>query len=625
VAALFWQRCRGDDHSALGGYSNALQALRFSPDGDTLATRSRDHQVKVWDLATRTERFTITNVTRLGQFTTDGQTFVCGTEDGSVTFCETRTGRPVRSLHQAGELVALLADGNTVATTGADFIVNLWDIASGRETFVMPGKGGSDLWGPEFGAGVVITPDGKRLAISNGFQRGLTLWDLSKHEIVNGALDQRPTPLTFLELSPGGNILATGSFDGRVRFWDMTTGAELPPALQAHAESVVSAAFSLEGRVLATASLDQTIKLWEFATRRELDTLRGHADGVMTLAFAADGRRLASGGQDKTVRLWHTVPRLVKPAISGLAEGYPLIWSPDSKLLAGCCTNETVQVWDAGTMEARSVLPGGTRVLAFSDHGDTILARFADGTVRYSDVATGKVTREGPGAPLDGWTCVVISPDRRSAAITDGTATIQLWDMTSGEIGLLMGPTRTETALAFSPDRRTLICGGANGVMDVWDVQRRQHLVSLAAHPDARVLSGAISPDGMMAASGGTDNTIRLWNLDTGTRLAPLNGHKRPVWALAFSPDGKTLASGSGDRSVRLWDVALRREVAILRRLTRRTSVLPEEIRALSFSPDGNNLAAVTQGGDVMLFRAAPLADVTAPTDATPAQPRAAE
>src|SRR2546425_290312 len=84
-----------------------------------------------------------------------------------------------------------------------------------------------ESWGPEFGAGVVITPDGKKLAINNGAGNGITLWDLATHEILKGSLDQRQTPLTFLELSPDGKVLATGSFDGLVRLWYAATGDEL--------------------------------------------------------------------------------------------------------------------------------------------------------------------------------------------------------------------------------------------------------------------------------------------------------------------------------------------------------------------------------------------------------------
>ena len=621
---LLLQRCRGDDLYALSGYSNTLSALGFSPDGDRLATRSRDNQLKVWDMSTRTERFTITNVTSLGGFTPDGQSFAYGTGDGSVKLCDASTGRTLHSIENAGDLVALLADGKRVATTAERFLVKIWDIASGRETFVQKGQGGINLWGPEFGTGVVITPDGEKLAISNGAGNGITLWNLKTHAILNGSLDKREVPLTFLQLSSDGKLLATGGFDGLVRLWDMATGDELLLPIK-EPESVVSAAFSADGRVLAIASLDQTIRLWDLATRRELDTLKGHESGVWTVTFSADGRRLASGGDDKTVRLWNTGPKPVKPSLSGLGQWEPLIWSPDSNLLVGHCEDQTVKIWDVATLGTRTVLAGISHLLTFSDHGKTLLARLDNGTVKCFDVATGAVVRGLPTPPSGDWNQVTVSLNGRCAAITDGTATIQLWDIVSGETNLLTGLTEKAGALAFSPDGHTLINSvGLEGVIDIWDVARRQRVASIPAH-SGRVVSVAISPDGTLAASGSIDGTIKLWNLKTSRWLATLKGHRRPVWSVAFSPDGKTLVSGSGDRTVRLWNVSLGREAAILRLFGNNDSRLAEEIRTLTFSPDGNNIAGVTQDRRLIVLRAATLDEVALRTDSVPSLPNAAQ
>ena len=67
--------------------------------------------------------------------------------------------------------------------------------------------------------------------------------------------------------------------------------------------------------------------------------------------------------------------------------------------------------------------------------------------------------------------------------------------------------------------------------------------------------SVAFSPDGHRLASGSADNTVRMWNADTGQPIGdPLTGHTNTVYSVAFSPDGHRLASASGDKTVRLWD-----------------------------------------------------------------------
>ncbi len=66
-------------------------------------------------------------------------------------------------------------------------------------------------------------------------------------------------------------------------------------------------------------------------------------------------------------------------------------------------------------------------------------------------------------------------------------------------------------------------------------------------------MSVAFRPDGKQIASGSSDQTIRLWNLETGESLTTLEGHSAWVLSVAFSPDGKQIASGSSDQTIRLW------------------------------------------------------------------------
>src|SRR5258708_19521024 len=68
-------------------------------------------------------------------------------------------------------------------------------------------------------------------------------------------------------------------------------------------------------------------------------------------------------------------------------------------------------------------------------------------------------------------------------------------------------------------------------------------------------MSVAYSPDGRHIITGSGDNTIRMWDAETGSAVGkPLEGHTRTVMSVAYSPDGRHIISGSEDNTILMWD-----------------------------------------------------------------------
>ena len=180
-------------------------------------------------------------------------------------------------------------------------------------------------------------------------------------------------------------------------------------------------------------------------------------------------------------------------------------------------------------------------------------------------------------------------------------------------LGVLRGHEELVISLAFSPDGQKLYSACADSTIRVWDVSMFLDTDANLATADLQipcqifhghegwVQAVAISPDGLTIASGGVDQTIRLWDEQTGAVKHILGGNAGRIYNLAFSPDGTTLASGSADRKIHLWDVEAGLSRGVLSYPTE-SSTGTFGVHAICFSPDGRTLASCSPENTICLW-----------------------
>ncbi|MDJ0599318.1 MAG: hypothetical protein QNJ37_10810 [Crocosphaera sp.] len=355
----FWN-FEGEELTTLKGHEKEVWRAIFSPDGQTLATASKDGTVKLWNLKDQ-DLLGHQDLIYQVSFSPDGQTLATAGKDNTVKLWQfdgqntydLQYIKTIKAHKDQVTSVTFRPDDSTFATASFDTIVKHWNLENDQPIEVFD-KHTEEIWKVEFNPKLPMLG-----TVSNDGTAKLWNFDGTIHRDFNHFLEKKKDKVVSLSFSPNGQILATvmwvlpNSEENDIMLWDVN-GGEKPiqefASLQKH--WLMDIDFSHDSTTLATASKDGTVKLWNLEGENQTPSQENRSkinhdhSIIRSVEFSPTDPFLLTASDDQTVKLWTMDGQLKQTFFGHQGSVISASFSPDGQFIASSGGDRRVILWD---------------------------------------------------------------------------------------------------------------------------------------------------------------------------------------------------------------------------------------------------------------------------------------
>ncbi|HEV3203937.1 MAG TPA: WD40 repeat domain-containing protein [Gemmataceae bacterium] len=571
-----------DVHVAAGfdAHAGGVAGIAMHSNGNQILSGGADKTVKLWNLPGNQQP----QVAKTFGPLADAVTAVAFNRDctqvgaaagNTVRVWNLADGKELLTLaHRAPVLsISFSVDKTKVVTGSSDNLARVWDVATGRElqAFSQAGPVSS----------VVFHPNNSMIVSGSG-DKTVGIHSLSAVRVITAANG----PIRGIAITPNASHVITTE-DKEIKLWNIANGTREQRVFAGAQGPIHAVAISKNGVLLASGGADQTVRLYQFADGKLLTQIKVPGP-VQRLAFSPNNQSLAAAGADKTLGVWTVLFNPGQPPPADFGKPGPIfshdagatdvVFAPDSMRLYSSGLDKKVRAWKfASEVPVKSLgHPNLVDAVAFNAGGTQLASGCHDGSIRIWDVAKGQLIREIKGHTVKDATsiyCIAWSPDNKQIVSGSLDHSLKLWDAASGNLvrefkgykekDFEKGHKDGVFCVAFDPQGKFLVSGGSDHTIKVWNVADGAVVHDLS-NPKVKVAAGTTashpgwvyslrySPDGTKIISAGNAprnlGYLAVWNANDGKFLYGEELPLGPIYSIAVSPEGKNLALGCGSK-----------------------------------------------------------------------------